>query len=419
MADQLNFLLVSDNFHPLVGGAEQAAMGTARALADMGHRVEVLTMRKDPEWPPEESLGKVLVRRFDERIPPRPLGWLLYERANAAAAERFLKKRLRGCHYDVLLLHPIDAAFGAARSALTAEVRVVYCFHAPLAQEHWVQVRGLVKPCEGGLCRVCRLAKGALTASYRARHQKAAIARCDAVTCPSEYSRELLEDMMRPSVGRPVRVIPWGVDLAAFRPSEDRAALRADLGWAEGDFAVLTARRLVPRMGLGPLVHGFGLAAAADPAFRLVVVGDGPLRGRLEALARRAGGRVEFTGFLPSDELLRRFQAADLFVLPSSELEAFGLVTLEALACGTPVLVTHRCAAPEIIGPLDRRLLVHGSDASAWAEALLGARRLLAAEPGLRQRCRDYVAENYSWEKTAAAFERLARDLLAKPRAAR
>ncbi len=416
MAEPIRFLIVIDNFHPLVGGAEQAALNTAQALTHLGHVVEVVTMRKDPDWPAEEKLGEVAVRRFDERVPLHPFGWLLYERANAEAARRFIEERFADHPPDVMLLHPIDAAFGAVRTRLADGARVVYCFHAPLAREHWVEVRGLEKAGEGRLRRLSRLAKGALTASYRARQQRAAIGLSDAVTCPSDYSRDLLEDMMRPSVGRPVRVIPWGVDLEAFRPAADRAALRAELGWVEGEFVVLTARRLVPRMGLGPLLHGFGQAAGADPALRLVVVGDGPLRGRLEALARRAGGRVEFTGFLPTDELIKRLQAADLFVLPSIELEAFGLVILEAMACGTPVVATHRCAAPEIIGPLDRRLLVHGYDASSWADALAEARRLLAAEPTLRQRCRDYVERHYSWEKTATAFEKLARELLARPK---
>ena len=416
MAERLRLAVVIDNFHPLVGGAEQAALGTAQALARRGHAVEVLTMRKRADWPAEERLGEITIHRFNEVVPPKPFGWLLYERSNAAAAARLIEKHLAERPYDVMLLHPIDAAFGAVRSRAAASARIVYCFHAPLAREHWLEVRGLERAGEGGVCRLCQLAKGALTASYRARQQRAAISLSDAVTCPSAYSRDLLEDMMRQRVGRPVRVIPWGVDLGAFRPSDRRADIRSRLGWAPDDFVAVTARRLVPRMGIGPLIHGFGQAAATDPALRLVIIGDGPLRGRLEALARRAGGRVEFTGLIPTAALIERLQAADLFVLPSIELEAFGLVILEALACGTPVVATHRCAAPEILGPLDQRLLVHGCDASAWASALVEAKRLVAGEPALRPRCREYVAANYSWDKTAAAFEKLAEELLATPK---
>jgi glycosyltransferase involved in cell wall biosynthesis len=145
---------------------------------------------------------------------------------------------------------------------------------------------------------------------------------------------------------------------------------------------------------------------------RLVVAGHGPLRGRLEALATRAGGHIDFAGLVSPDALPGLLQAADLFVLPSIALEAFGLVTLEALACGTPVLATNRCASPEILGPLDGQLLIPGSDAIAIAEAILTRAVPLARQPGLRERCRRYAADNFSWDTTAGAFESLARELL-------
>jgi glycosyltransferase involved in cell wall biosynthesis len=160
-------------------------------------------------------------------------------------------------------------------------------------------------------------------------------------------------------------------------------------------------------MGLGELIHAFGMAAARRPGLRLVIAGEGPLRGQLEGLARCAGGRVDFAGLVPPDELPRYLQGADLFVLPSLTLEAFGLVTLEALACGTPVLATDRCASPEILAPLDERLLIPGTDAQAIAEAILGPGLQLAADQAFRARCRAYTIENYSWDRTAAAFEAL------------
>jgi len=111
---------------------------------------------------------------------------------------------------------------------------------------------------------------------------------------------------------------------------------------------------------------------------------------------------------------VRYFQAADLFVLPSVALEAFGLVTVEALACGTPVLGTQRCATPEILAPLDERLLIPRDDAQAIAEAILGPGIAIAREPGFADRCRRHVVERYTWERVAAAFEQLIRQLLAE-----
>lgn len=414
MAEPLHILIVIDNFHPLVGGAEQAALGTARGLVALGHRVDVLTLRKKPEWPAEEPIDGIRVLRFDEVVPPRPFGRLLYEPANARAARRFVNRHLAAESHDALLLHPIDAAFGAARSRAAARAAVIYCFHAPLGQELWVHVRGVLRHEKRLGVRLGAYATAAYQSHYRSSRQRAAIHRSHAVACPSRYSRDLLAEAVPGLRRKHVEVIPWGVDTERFRPARDRAALRAQLGWGRGETVLFTARRLVPRMGLGELIRAVGLAAEQRGDLRLVIAGEGPLRGRLEGLARRAGGSVEFLGLVPEDELVRCFQAADLFVLPSVDLEAFGLVTVEALACGTPVLGTQRCATPEILGPLDERLLIPRDDPRAIADAILGPGMAVAREPGFAERCRAYVVEHYGWERTAAAFERLIRQLRAE-----
>ena len=407
MPEPLRILIVIDNFHPLLGGAEHAALESGRALVRRGHRVDVLTMRKSREWPQEERIGDIRVVRFDERIPPRPFGRFLYERWNARAARRCLDRQLAGEPYDVLMLHPIAAAFGVAESRSAARASVIYCFHAPLGLEHVVATQSMAPRGGSRLCRWTASFTAAYAAHCRARQQRAAIERADAVTCPSDYSRELLAYTGARLGDKPVRVIPWGVDAERFRPAADRAALRARLGWADDDLVLLTVRRMVPRMGLGELIHGFGVAAARNPRLRLVVGGDGPLRSHLEEISQSVGGRVAFLGLVPPDDLPAYLQAADLFLLPSITLEAFGLVTLEALACGTPVLATKRCATPEILAPLDGRLLIPGTDAAAISDAILGNGLQAATEPGFRSRCRAYVTEHYSWDRTAAAFEEL------------
>ncbi|MFW6108246.1 MAG: glycosyltransferase family 4 protein [bacterium] len=416
MAEPLHILIVIDNFHPLVGGAEQAALGTARGLVARGHRLDVLTMRKEPDWPAEEELHGIRVLRFDEAVPPRPFGRLLYEPANTRAARRYIDRHLSAEAYDALLLHPIDAAFGAARSGGAAQAALVYCFHAPLGQELWAHVRGVVRR-EGRLsARLAAYATATYQACYRSSRQRATIRRSHAVACPSRYSRDLLEEAV-PRLGhKHVEVIPWGVDAERFRPPADRAEPRAALGWPANETVLFTARRLVPRMGLGELVRAVGLASQQRDDLRLVIAGEGPLRGCLESLAQRAGGTVEFLGLVSEDTLVRCFQAADLFVLPSVDLEAFGLVTVEALACGTPVLGTQRCATPEILGPLDERLLMARDDARAIADAILGPGMAVAREPGFADRCRAYVLEHYIWERTAGSFERLIRKLVPERR---
>lgn len=414
MADPLRILVVIDNFHPLVGGAEGAALASAQALAARGHRLDVLTMRKHPDSPGEEGLGDLWISRFDERVPPRPFGRFFYERMNASAAARHFRRRLNPASYDALLLHPIDAAFGVARSDAAPQAARIYCFHAPLGEEARVQARGLREMSRSPLRRLAIRFTAGLAARYRERQQKSTIQRSDAVTCPSAYSRGLLGELMPDLGDKSVEVIPWGVDAEVFRPAENRHKLRTAFGWQPDDFVVLTVRRLVPRMGLERLVRAVGLAAARQRSLRLVIVGTGPLVGPLTELARQAHARIEFSGFISPVGLARHYQGADLFVLPSTTLEAFGLVILESLACGTPVLATSRCAPPEILAPLDERLLIASNEPEEMARAIVGHGAAVAAEPGFRERCRTYAVENYPWERTAEAFERVIRAALAR-----
>src|SRR5207249_5828406 len=102
---------------------------------------------------------------------------------------------------------------------------------------------------------------------------------------------------------------------------------------------------------------------------------DGPSRGALEdSVAERAlGDRVRFVGRIDDGQLLACYRAADVAVVPSVALEGFGLVVLEALACGTPVIASEVGGLPEVLSPLDRSMLVPPGDAGALADRLASA----------------------------------------------
>jgi glycosyltransferase involved in cell wall biosynthesis len=397
-----------------VGGAEHHAQELGAEFARRGHTVDVLTMRKDAAWPAEDELEGVRIHRFDEVVPPKPFGRFFYERANAQAARQYANRRLAGNRYDALLLFPIDGSFGVVRSELARRALLFYNFTAPLSDECWVRAHGMLADLRCRATRLVTWTSAFLTARYRGRNQRQLLARCHGILCPSRYSRDLLLEWMPEARRLAVHTIPHGVDGERFRPAEYRDAVRARLGWEPSELVLFTARRLVPRMGLGELIRGVGLASEQNPGLRLVIAGEGPLRGRLEALARRAGGRTEFAGFVPAEHLPSYYQAADLCVVPSRDLEAFGLVLLESLACGTPVLATKRCAMPEVLAPLDERLLIPRDDAQAIAEAILGPGTEIATDPSFRDRCREYAVANYSWARAAEALEGIVRDQLAR-----
>lgn len=169
-----------------------------------------------------------------------------------------------------------------------------------------------------------------------------------------------------------VQVVNPGVDVERFSPLDEaeRARARTSLGIGPDEVLAVTARRLVPRMGLEVLLEAW----PAGPGRRLVIVGDGPSRPALTAAAARLPG-VDLTGRVDDEVLVRWYQAADLVVVPSTSLEGFGLVVLESLACGTPVLASAVGGMAEILPPLDPGLLLPPGDVHAWRARLEAAVR--------------------------------------------
>lgn len=195
-----------------------------------------------------------------------------------------------------------------------------------------------------------------------------------------------------------VHVVPPGVDLERFE-SGSRSEARARLRLLAGAWIVLAARRLVPRMGLDTLLESWAQAGIGDG--QLLVAGDGPERARLEALAESLGvtASVRFLGRVADEELPLYYRAADVSVVPSLELEGFGLAALESLACGTPVVASAVGGLPEAIGTLDPTLLVPAGDADALAARLVAARDGSQPLPAA-EACRAH-AEAFSWTKAA------------------
>ena len=126
-----------------------------------------------------------------------------------------------------------------------------------------------------------------------------------------------------------------------------KAEARRMLGIAQDERYIFPVRGHGPRYGLDVAVRAIAPLAAAGRC-RFCLAGDGPLRPSLEALSRELGvaDRIQFPGRLDDEALTLWYEAADLFLLPTTALECFGLITLEAFAFGCPVLSTDACALP-------------------------------------------------------------------------
>ncbi|PZW46783.1 glycosyltransferase involved in cell wall biosynthesis [Humitalea rosea] len=201
-----------------------------------------------------------------------------------------------------------------------------------------------------------------------------------------------------------VTVLRNGVDLRSFRPPSCRRTARAALGLG-AEPVLLSVGHLIERKGH----HHIIAALPALPGHRLLIVGEGPDRAALGALAQSLGvaERVQFAGAQPHALLPLYFGAADALVLASSR-EGWANVLLEAMACGTPVVASPAWGSREAVAAPAAGLVLEEASPAAIAE---GVRRLLASPPD-RAATRAY-AEGFSWEATTEGQLALFRRVMA------
>jgi glycosyltransferase involved in cell wall biosynthesis len=394
----VRILVATDQWFPdRLGGVARVASAIAAALAERGHLVDVLAPRTRGRRAHAEE-GGVLVHRI------LPRGALPQTLSDAIAT--FAGARRHGRSYDVALAHVSPVACGLL--AMRDRLPLVLAFHSSERQE----IRFRRERSSG----VARMKSFALQLPI-ALQERIATRRAARVLVLSEFtSRLLLAE--EPSVATRTRRVSGGVDLDHFSPGDGLAAARARLGLSEnGRPLLVTVRRLDPRMGLEQLVDGVDrLRGACEP--RLAIVGDGPLRASLEQKVAdlRLGDLVTLVGSVADDALPDWYRAADLFVLPTEAYEGFGLVTAEALSAGTPVVGTPVGATPELLAPLDPRLVMRSADAEGLAEGIRVGLGL--ADEVLRRRCTEYARERFDWSKSVVAWEQALEEAVAEATAA-
>jgi len=192
-------------------------------------------------------------------------------------------------------------------------------------------------------------------------------------------------------------IIPNGIDLKLFSPDVpliDR--------FADGKLNILFVGRLEKRKGLGYLLRAYEVVKREVPNSRLIVVGPGTrLRRKYEKEVERSGLRdVAFIGYVKTEELPSYYKTADVFCAPALGHESFGIVLLEAMAVGTPVVASSIAGYASVLSHGDEGLLVAPRDVKSLAQALLTLLkdRQLCRQMGLKGIAK---AKNYDWENIA------------------
>ena len=340
----MRLLFVTQDFPPDVGGIQTYSWEVARRLATRGETLEVMAPRH-PNAATVDHAAPFPVTRLPGRPDLLPLSLLpvLPFRARSLKADVAVHAQWQTVAASVL-----------ARALLGRPRRIVCAAHGREL---------LFNPAPAG---------SGLDAEYdRARHFF--LHQVDTFLPVSHYTAGLLHDRGIPS--HRVHVVPNGVDPDRFRPQDD-PPLRQRLGLSDRSL-LLTVGRLVPRKGIDTVLRALPTIAERCPDVAYVIAGTGPDRSRLEGLADRLGvqRRVRFVGEVDHDRLPLYYSAADLFVMPAREdppdVEGFGLVFLEANACGTPVIGTRSGGIPDAVQDGETGLLVPPNAPDAFAEATL------------------------------------------------
>ena len=224
--------------------------------------------------------------------------------------------------------------------------------------------------------------------------------RADTILTISEFSRQ---DIIRRYCVPPEKVVvAHGAADPMFRPIEDPAQIAAVRAkYATGERFILSVGEIQPRKNLKTLIEAYvRLRRAGTICHKLVLVGKPVwLYHDTFAAARECGFADDliFTGYVPDEDLVLLYNAADIFVYPSL-FEGFGLPPLEAMACGTPVITSNTSSLPEVVGNV--ALTVEPLDVEAFARVIAetandGQRRLKLRQEGLLR------ATSFSWERTA------------------
>jgi glycosyltransferase involved in cell wall biosynthesis len=276
---------------------------------------------------------------------------------------------------------------------------------------HWLVPQGIVAALLGRLPGrpppVLVTAHGSdlatLSGAVLSRLKRWVLRSADSVSVVSEALRQDAVDLgCEP---HKIHVASMGVDLdTLFTPDDGR----------ERD-GLLCVGKLDADKGVGYLLRAFAVLAAANPGLTLVLVGDGPERPTLEALARELGiaERVVFRGALPQERIPGLLRAARVAVVPSLR-EGLGLVAVEALGCGCAVVASDLPALREVVIDGETGLLARPGDADELAAKIAE----LLADGGLRERLarngRDHVVARFAWPAVGRGYRGLIGELAAR-----
>jgi glycosyltransferase involved in cell wall biosynthesis len=365
-------------YRPTVSGVVTSIVNFRRGLQCLGHEISVIAPEYERYQDSEAYIFRFPAVDLSERL----------EIALTWPIKGLMNPTVRGLKPDLIhSQHPILMGDLAAEFAREMDVPLIFTFHSQYTRyvEYYLPVGG----------RQLGRITGELIGRY--------LAKCDAIIAPTKSIEAHLQDTFDIQV--PIEVLPTPIDLSLYE-GLDRGSAKANIG-AQEEEILLYVGRLAREKGLYVLLRAFSQISAERPNCRLRLVGRGPDEENLRGLARELGigEKVRFTGAIPHQEIPMWMAAADLFLFPSTT-ETQGLVIVEAMAAGTPVL------AARAYGSID--MLSEGGGVLTAPEpgALAAAAVELLEDPARRRQLAEearQASRQYGIQAGARALERIYR----------
>jgi D-inositol-3-phosphate glycosyltransferase len=396
--------MISYHTSPLapLGGRDTGGMNVyvrqlSRELGQRGFQVDVFTRRQDASRPQVVAAGENVRVVNLNAGPPRPVEKARLHQHLAEFEENLVRFAALGGQepaYDLLHSHYWLSGWAALRLQERWGVPHVTMFHT-LGE---VKNRARVTEHEAPL---------------RIRVERRLAQEADRIVCASEHEKHLLTRLYDAGPGR-VAVVPCGVDLDLFRP-QDKGAARQALGLSD-ERIILFVGRIEPLKGIDILINAVAQLEEGADFHVLIVGGDKRSQRQVSHLQELASGlgigeRVCFLGAVDHEKLPLYYNAADVCVVPSY-YESFGLVALEAMACGTPVVASRVGGLTGTVKDGETGYLISWRCPEPFAERL----ELLLGNETLRRRFGESareVVERYRWTNVAEAVVGLYEELLA------
>ena len=362
----------------VVGGIARHCEGLAKALVQQNHEVHLFTLDFPGSPNYEEMDGVKVYRASTELGHPNFLTWVLL-------FNHFLTKRMadvvHSVDFDVMHVHDWLAAFSGISFKHYLKKPMVLTVHSTEIG----RAQGLHSPDSFSINGI------EWWATYEADR---------VIVCSQSMKNEICGHFNLP--WDKVDVIPNAIDATKYQTSVDRGSVRQRYGVGYGEKLVLCVGRLVPQKGIEYFIRAIPNIAKRYPEAKFVIVGEGWSRDLLEAEARASGQnrKIQFTGFASDKEVINLMTSADVLVVPSV-YEPFGIVALEGMATGVPVIASQVGGLSEVIEHDRTGLFVfpRSSESIAW-----GIDRVLS-DPDhakwLTENAKEKLHKAYSWEAVA------------------